>query len=255
MPSPGPSPHPCVPMSPRPHPTHRYWRCDRPAKALSPIRVNLLELSRLQREGASVRWDGHRGTGMPRTGRGHQDARPPAWDTYRNCSEGMWAKAASRISVKAAFTIVLPTRPSFRATQERRGQQGTLPPPCPSAPVLLAPSVCQCPLRVLGRGQLVGQQPHSNPAQPHSSTRGWHPPHMCPRPVAPRGLRCVDAHTRACRHTDTHTHPSHSCACTRLWGLAASPETCQLCSLGALVPKVTSAGRAAAVLHPSLTGG
>lgn len=75
IPLPSPCPpqdRPHMPVSPCPHPTHRYCRCDRPAKALSPISVNLLELSRLQREGggvsARVGRDGHRGTGMPRTG-------------------------------------------------------------------------------------------------------------------------------------------------------------------------------------------
>lgn len=31
-------------------PTHRYCRCDSPVKALSPISVNLLELSNLERQ-------------------------------------------------------------------------------------------------------------------------------------------------------------------------------------------------------------
>lgn len=80
LPTPSPSPRP------HPHPTHRYWRCERPAKALSPISVNLLELSRLPKEGRGRHQhrDGARraqgGTGIPGGGR-----RRPTGTAARGC--------------------------------------------------------------------------------------------------------------------------------------------------------------------------
>lgn len=69
VPSPESSPCPC------PHPTHRYWRCERPAKALSPINVNLLEFSRLQKRGRRRQHRGRAGwaqgaPGCPSAGAG-----------------------------------------------------------------------------------------------------------------------------------------------------------------------------------------
>lgn len=207
-------PVPSVSPRPRPRVTHRYCRCESPAKALSPISVNLLELRRLQRErgrgvSAGVGQGGHRGE--PR------DARPGARETYRNCREGMWAKAASRISVKAAFTIVLRERRSFR-----RGDGGSaaLPPPCPPAPAL-------CHLLPAGSAPEGSWEVAEGPPQPPCPVRGtrrgrcaggWHPPraaHALRQPLA-RG----HAGTRVCKHTPAavrthahrceHTQPPHT---------------------------------------------
>lgn len=156
-------------------------------------------------------WRQHQGT---RDTGGHQDARPAAWGTYRNCSEGMWAKAASRSSVKAAFTIVLPATRSFRAVRERGGLHHPL-------PFSDVPAVTRSILTREGcwvGGSAWGSIPSSNAPcwgwqggdkvlNPTAASGGY------PGPLAPPDR--VHTHTRTCTCMHKHTY-AHACTCTHI---------------------------------------
>lgn len=206
-------------LSPCPRVTHRYCRCESPAKALSPISVNLLELRRLQRErgeASAPGWAGRtpRGApGCPAGGTGDlqelqggdvgesrlPDLREgcvhhgPAGETELQ-QRGRRQRGAATPGPPSSSSVSPAVTPAgARAAHEGRWDvaQGPQQPPCP----------------VWGHGgdKLQGAGTHAGLPTPCGSP--W-PGAMCTR-------TCVNTREGVCKHTHTgvNTHSCHTPPC------------------------------------------
>lgn len=241
LPVPSPGSSPC----PRPHPTHRYWRCERPVKALSPINVNLLEFSRLQKRGRRRQHRGRAGwareaSGCPSAGAGDVQELQRG-DVGEGCLSDL---REGRVHHRPAGETKLQGY-----VGEGMAAGGALPLPDPSAPSLLSPGVCQCGHPAAAPGCWAGSSPWESGPSSNPACWGRDGGDGVLGPTAGAGTHPARAHAlryplaRVCMHTQTYSS-THTRIPVQGSGVPQGLciRTHQPCPLGALVPKVTADG-------------